>query len=168
MWQAPLFRGMLTRPEAFLEQPGVSWLRTFAQNHLKKALCHTRLVVGMYEKYQFPPSSWTWQFRTDTCTCCINTYFVYMFCLFNTLVPPFSSSASSFWPFTGHNCWEKTQKGKPIRLDWDGNTRTSILELRVDFRAVANFRFSVLVKFLFYQRNWPSEYKVWELGTSAI
>ena len=32
----------------------------------------------------------------------------------------------------------------------------SILELRVGFRAVANFRFSPLVKFLFFQRNWPS------------
>ena len=33
---------------------------------------------------------------------------------------------------------------------------TSILELRVGFWAVANFRFSALVKFLFSQHNWPS------------
>ena len=32
---------------------------------------------------------------------------------------------------------------------------TSILELKVGFRAVANFKFSALVKFLFSQRNWP-------------
>ena len=33
---------------------------------------------------------------------------------------------------------------------------TSILELRVGFRGVTNFRFSVLVKFLFSQHNWHS------------
>ena len=71
----------------------------------KKALCHTRLVSGTNDKYWLPPSSRTWQFRTDTTTCCTNTlFFLYMFCLFNTLVPPtFSSSVSSFWPLTGHN-----------------------------------------------------------------
>ena len=40
----------------------------------------------------------------DTFACFINTYFVYMFYLFNILVSPtFSSSVSSFWPLTGHN-----------------------------------------------------------------
>ena len=33
---------------------------------------------------------------------------------------------------------------------------TSILKLGVGFRAVANFKFSALVKFLFSQLNWPS------------
>ena len=32
---------------------------------------------------------------------------------------------------------------------------TSILKLRVGFWAIANFRFSALVKFLFSQCNWP-------------
>ena len=66
----------------------------------------SRRVSETNDKYWLPPSSRTWQFRTDSSTCCTNTYFVYMFCLFNTLVQPiFSSSVSSFWPLTGHNIY---------------------------------------------------------------
>ena len=42
--EAPLFRGMPTGPEAFLEPLGASGLRPCARSLLKKALCHTRLV----------------------------------------------------------------------------------------------------------------------------
>ena len=58
------------------------------------------------------------------------------------------------WPYAppptkeSNLCWEWT-KGVPIRLGSDGGYATSILELRVGFRAVANFKFSALVKFLF-------------------
>ena len=59
-------------------------------------------------------------------------------------------------PSTESNlCWECI-KGE-THLPWlrRGYT-TSMLDLRVGFRAVANFRFAALVKFLFSQRNWLS------------
>ena len=45
-------------------------------------------------------------------------------------------------------CVGNVLRGKPIRFGYT----TSILELRVGFRAVANFSFSALFKFLFSQR----------------
>ena len=50
--EATLFRGMPTRPEAFLGRPGVSGLRPCVGPTLKKALCHTRLVGGTADKYR--------------------------------------------------------------------------------------------------------------------
>ena len=50
--EAPLFRGMPTRPEAFLEPPGASGLRSCAQTHIKKALCHTCPIDGTVNKYR--------------------------------------------------------------------------------------------------------------------
>ena len=48
-------------------------------------------------------------------------------------------------------CWEGTKR--ETHSSWLGRGYvTSILELMVGFRAVANFRFSSLVKFLFSQR----------------
>ena len=47
-------------------------LQPYHQTHLKRALCHTRPVSWTYDKYRLPPSSRTWQFRTDTSTCRIN------------------------------------------------------------------------------------------------
>ena len=52
-------------------------------------------------------------------------------------------------------CWEWTRGETHSPWLRQGYT-TSILELRVGFQAVANFRFSALVKFLFSQCNWPS------------
>ena len=42
----PLFKGMLTVLEAFLEPPGGSELQPYARTHLKNALRPTRLLVG--------------------------------------------------------------------------------------------------------------------------
>ena len=49
-------------------------------------------------------------------------------------------------------CWECTKGENPFALLRWGYT-TSILELRVNFRVIDNFRFSVLVKFLFSQHK---------------
>ena len=48
----PFFRGMPTGPEAFLGMPSVSGTRPCIRTHLKKALCHTRLVYGTEDKYR--------------------------------------------------------------------------------------------------------------------
>ena len=72
-----------------------------APGSTKKALCHTRPVGWTYDKYRLPSSSRTWQFPTNSSTSCTNTYFIYMFGLFNALVSPtLSSSVSSFWVVT--------------------------------------------------------------------
>ena len=52
--EAPLFRGMLTGPDAFLEMPGACGLRPGAWTHLKKTLCHTRPVGGTEDSAHFP------------------------------------------------------------------------------------------------------------------
>ena len=70
-------------------------------------------------------------------------------------------------------CWESTKEENHSPRLRRGYT-TSILELGVGFRALANFRFSVEVKFQFSQRNWPSatafkylKDKGWEFAASA-
>ena len=91
---------MLTGLKAFLEPLGMSGLRPCTRTHLKKGLVpHSS---SQWDKRLIPTFSkqsnlTVW---TDTCICCTNTYFVYMFCLFNTLVPP---TFSSFCPLTGHD-----------------------------------------------------------------
>ena len=47
---------MPTGPEVFLGMPSVSGQRSCTRTHLKKTLCHTRLVGGTEDKYQLPPS----------------------------------------------------------------------------------------------------------------
>ena len=49
--EAPLFRGMPTVPEGFLGMLGASGLRPCVPTRLKKALCHTRLLDGVCNKY---------------------------------------------------------------------------------------------------------------------
>ena len=58
---------------------GRSWVMALSPNPPKKAMCHTRLVGGTYDKYRRPPSSQAWQFRMGTSTFCINNmFFIYV------------------------------------------------------------------------------------------
>ena len=43
---SPLFRRMVTEAEAFLELPGVSWLRPCARTHLRKTCATRTRLVG--------------------------------------------------------------------------------------------------------------------------
>ena len=77
-------------------------------------------------------------------------------------------------PALHHPPWSPTCVGNELRgetyLPWlRWGYATSILKLRVGFRAVTNFKFSALVKFLLSQCNWPSAPadKGWELPASA-
>ena len=102
-------------PKAFLEPIGHFWATALCPDPPKKALCHTRPVGWTCDKYRLPTSSRTRQFQTDTSTCCTNTYFVYMCCLFNTLIPPtFFSSVSSFCPLTGYNANKPQGPREPV------------------------------------------------------
>ena len=52
--EAPLFRGIPTGPEAFLEPPGACGFRSWARIHLKKKTCATLvLLVGRMTKPSF-------------------------------------------------------------------------------------------------------------------
>ena len=75
----PFFRWMPTGLEGFLELLGVSVLLNCARTYLNKPLCHIRPVGGTNDKYRLPPSSQTWQFQTDTSTCCTH---IFMYVLF--------------------------------------------------------------------------------------
>ena len=57
---------------------GLVWATTLRLDPPKKAMCHTRPVGMTYGKYQLPPSSRTWQFRTDTSICWTNTLILYI------------------------------------------------------------------------------------------
>ena len=50
--EVPLFRGMPTGPEAFLELLDPCEVRLCARTHLQTALCHTCTLGGAYDKYQ--------------------------------------------------------------------------------------------------------------------
>ena len=50
--EVPLFTGMPMEPEEFLKPSRVSGLQPCARIHLKKSLCYSRPVCGMYDKYQ--------------------------------------------------------------------------------------------------------------------
>ena len=50
--EVPLFRGMQTRPEAFLELLDPCELRLCSRTHIQTALCHTCTLGGAYDKYQ--------------------------------------------------------------------------------------------------------------------
>ena len=85
---SPIWWEAKTNNETYSQLPGVSGLQLCAWTHLKKALCHTRPVGGTYEKYRLPPRSRTWQFSDRHFNLLYkHSHFVYMFCLFNTLVP---------------------------------------------------------------------------------
>ena len=72
-----------------------------------------------------------------------------------------------------HLCWEWTKR--ETHSPWlRRGYATSILKLRVGFRPISNFRFSALVKFLFFQHNEPLAIaflhlkdKGWEIAASA-
>ena len=52
-------------------------------NPPKKALYHTHSVGLTYDKYRLLPSSRTWQFRTDTSTCCTHSLILYIFSVYS-------------------------------------------------------------------------------------
>ena len=52
-----------------------------------------------------------------------------------------------------HLCWEYS-KGENYSPVLRREYTTNILELRVGFRALANFLFSAVIKFPFFQRYW--------------
>ena len=98
----PFFRGMPTGPEALLGLPRVSGLWSWVRTHLKKPCAILVGSMGRMTNTDFIPAVKLDRFgRTLLYK---HFYFVYMFCLFNTFVPPILSfSVSSFWPLTGHN-----------------------------------------------------------------
>ena len=111
----PFFRRMPTGPEAVLEPQGVSGL-----DPPKIGLVpHSSGWWGIQQIPTFSqPSNLTVQ--TDTSICCINTLilYIYIFCLFNTLIPPtFFSLMSSFWPLTGHNRNRNRNRKKNYCID---------------------------------------------------
>ena len=80
---------------------------------------------------------------------------------FNLLFKDAIYAVYFLWPCSpppttvSNSCWEWT-KGVSHSPWLRRGYATSILEMRVGFRAVANFKFSAMVKFLFSQRNWTS------------
>ena len=102
--EVPLFRGMLTGSEAFFVVAGRVEATALSSESPKRALCQTRPVAGLNDKYQLPSRSRTCQFRRTLPPAALILYIcsvnaIYLFHSLSFLFVCFFF----FWLLTEHN-----------------------------------------------------------------